>query len=238
MQLEMSEFRKSIQRWVAPLALLIGLLFVFYRSLPVERWSNEAMVFADRMGAYGAVLFGAIYVIATLALFPCAFLTIAAGMMYGLWGIPLVLTAAVVAAALAFLFARHFFAARAEKLLQQGAYGRALRTAIADEGWIFMVLLRISPLIPFSLNNYLLGAAPVRFLPYISATLIGAVPGTLLYTYLGTFGRSREQSLGPKVLLLVFGLVATGVLARITLRRTRAILARQGPLTVAEDLKG
>jgi uncharacterized membrane protein YdjX (TVP38/TMEM64 family) len=238
MQLEMSEFRKSIQRWALPLALFIGLLFSFYRSLPVEQWSREAMVFADRMGAYGAVLFGVIYVIATLAMFPCAFLTIAAGMMYGFWGIPLVLSAAVVAAALAFLFARHFFAARVDKLLQQGVYGRALCTAIADEGWLFMVLLRVSPLIPFALNNYLLGAAPVRFVPYISATLIGAVPGTFLYAYLGTFGRSREESLGPKILLLVFGLIATGVLARITLRRTRAILARQQPLIVAEDLKG
>jgi uncharacterized membrane protein YdjX (TVP38/TMEM64 family) len=55
-------------------------------------------------------------------------------------------------------------------------------------------LLRLSPLIPFNLSNYFYGLTAVKFWPYVLASWIGMLPGTLLYVYLGTVGRAGLQA--------------------------------------------
>lgn len=207
--------------------LLVSLLWTAYKTLPFEAWSLQAIGFAKAEGALGVLLFLGLYILATVLLFPCAILTIAAGVMYGFWGLPLVLSAATIGASIAFLSARHFAYARVNALLDQKPFTRALKEALQTEGWTFMVLLRMSPLIPFNLNNYLLGTTPVRYGSYISAMMIGALPGSLLYIYLGTFGRGQERNQPLQWSLLILGVFAATTLGRITFQRTKAILSRQ-----------
>lgn len=211
---------------LAVTVVVIFAAFVWgFEKLPVAEWSEAASDFAKRNGALGVIGFAAIYVLATLCLFPCAFLTIAAGMMYGAWGIPLVIVSATIGATIAFLLARYLAFAKVNSLFERKPFTRALKTAIENEGLLFMVLLRVSPLIPFNLNNYLMGAAPVRFTSYLIATIIGTIPGTLLYIYLGTFGRGTVPQPEMKWLILGLGFVATIALGKLALQRTRSILA-------------
>jgi uncharacterized membrane protein YdjX (TVP38/TMEM64 family) len=62
---------------------------------------------------------------------------------------------------------------------------KALDKAIGREGFKIILLLRLSPVFPFALSNYMYGLTAVRFWPYITATLIGFAPGTLAYVYSG-----------------------------------------------------
>lgn len=62
----------------------------------------------------------------------------------------------------------------------------ALDKRVAEEGWKVVVLLRLSPLVPFSMLNYFLGVTRLSFRAYLIATAIGMIPGILLYTYLGS----------------------------------------------------
>ena len=59
-----------------------------------------------------------------------------------------------------------------------------------------MLLLRLSPLIPFNLQNYLLGVTAIRFRHFAAATSAGIVPGAVLYTCLGALGKLRGEG-GP-----------------------------------------
>eukprot|EP00970_Alexandrium_tamarense_P008331 scaffold1593_cov193-Alexandrium_tamarense.AAC.32 len=63
-------------------------------------------------------------------------------------------------------------------------------TAIEKEGFKLMLLLRLSPLFPFALSNYLYGASSIRFGPYFFGTLLGFAPGTFAYVYAGDVGRA------------------------------------------------
>ena len=211
-------------------ALLIVTLFALYwiwHGLPIREWSLAVSQFAESQGLWGIFIFSLIYILATVFLFPCAFLTFAAGMAYGFWAFPLVVVSACIGAFLAFLISRHFVKNQIERLMNKRPQTQALRTALEEEGWKFMFLLRISPLIPFNLNNYFLGTIQVRFFTYLWVTLIGSLPGTLLYIYLGVLGKDIGGARTIKWMLFAIGLLATFILARMTLKRTKEILAER-----------
>ena len=73
------------------------------------------------------------------------------------------------------------------------SFGR-IDAAIGEQGAKLVFLLRLSPLIPFNLSNYFYGLTAVKFWPYVLASWIGMLPGTLLYVYLGTVGRAGLQA--------------------------------------------
>ncbi len=47
-----------------------------------------------------------------------------------------------------------------------------------------MLLLRLSPVVPFNVLNYALGLTQVRLVDYVAAS-VGMMPATLLYVYSG-----------------------------------------------------
>ncbi|MEZ4230874.1 MAG: VTT domain-containing protein [Polyangiaceae bacterium] len=62
----------------------------------------------------------------------------------------------------------------------------AIDRAIAGSGLRLVLLLRLSPLVPFNLLNYALAITQVRFRDYAAGSALGMLPGTLLYVYLGS----------------------------------------------------
>ena len=101
--------------------------------------------------------------------------------------------------------------------------------AIADGGWKIVGLLRLSPVVPFSALNYLLGLTRVRYVPAVLVSWIAMLPGTLLYVYFGAIGRdvaAGAQKEPFEWVLLATGLIATlavtVVLTRAARRRMRA----------------
>lgn len=108
---------------------------------------------------------------------------------------------------------------------------QAVDQAITDEGWQVVALMRLSPLVPFNLQNYFFGATEVRVVPYIAATFFGIMPGSAMYVYLGTLGHAAATGdLGsiPKIALLVAGLAASAVVVAIVGRKAKAKLHQIG----------
>lgn len=77
-----------------------------------------------------------------------------------------------VAAAAAFLIARYFARDRILKLVEGNKKFLAIDKAIGENGFRVVTLLRLSPLLPFSLGNYLYGLTSVKFVPYVLGRLV------------------------------------------------------------------
>ncbi|MFY9551542.1 MAG: TVP38/TMEM64 family protein [Thermoanaerobaculia bacterium] len=199
-------------KWIALGALVVG-LFAAWRVLPLGQWLKDFQAWIEGLGPLGGVLFGLAYVVGALLFVPGAVLTIGAGYLFGLgWGVVVVSLASTAAAALAFLIARHLARERVETLARKNPKFAALDRAIGKNDWKVIFLLRLSPLIPFSISNYLYGLTSVRFAPYVLASWIGMLPGTFLYVYLGAAGKSlgEKQEKSPwEWALLGAGLLAT-----------------------------
>lgn len=206
------------------LAALLALSWLF----PVQAWVQAFAAWIGGMGAWGVLIYGAAYAGALVVLLPAAPFTIGAGLIYGLWGFPLALGSATLGASLAFLVSRHLVRGRVARLIANRPGLRAVDRAVAEEGWRVVVLLRLSPLVPFNLQNYACGASSIGFWPYVAATGAGIAPGCLLYVYLGVAGRAGSGGGALRWALVALGLLATVAVTLLVGRRARAVLARKG----------
>jgi uncharacterized membrane protein YdjX (TVP38/TMEM64 family) len=177
-------------RILALIAVVIA-LFLAMKFLPVQQWLRNFNDWVGQMGVAGIFIFIGVYAVATVLLAPGAILTVGAGFAFGLWkGFLAVSAGATLGASLAFLVARFIARDRIEAIAKGNEKFRNIDSAIGKQGAKLIFLLRLSPVIPFNLSNYLYGLTAVKFWPYVLASWIGMLPGTFLYVYIGTAGKA------------------------------------------------
>lgn len=166
--------------------LVAGLTVLFFVGREVGTGLPRFAVWVESLGVLGPLVFVLGYALAAALFVPGSLLTLAAGATFGVAkGTAFVLAGATTGACLAFLVSRHLARARIERMLAGNQRFAAIDRAIGKSGWKVVVLLRLSPLFPFSLLNYALGLTKVRFLDYALAS-VGMLPATLVYVYLGS----------------------------------------------------
>jgi uncharacterized membrane protein YdjX (TVP38/TMEM64 family) len=222
--------RKRVFWWIAPVVLLLGLL-VAWRFLPARDWIRSLDTWIAQFGAWGILIFAIAYVVLVVLLAPAEIMSMAAGLIFGLWGIPLVVVSATIGATCAFLVARYFVREKVKEFTRRRKLFKAVDTIVNEEGWKIVALFRLNPLVPFNLQNYFFGATDVGLLPYVTATFFGIMPGAVAYVYLGTLGQvavAGNHAGHLKVALLGAGLLATILLVWIAGRRAKAMLQNLG----------
>jgi uncharacterized membrane protein YdjX (TVP38/TMEM64 family) len=208
----------------------VAAILVATRLLPLREWVVRLEGLVQGVGPAGMVLYGAVSVAAVLLFVPGIVLTLGAGFLFGLgWGVVVVSIASTIAAALAFLIARYLARGAVERLARKNPKFSAIDHAIGKEGWKIVALLRLSPLVPFSLSNYLYGLTSVRFVPYLATSWAAMLPATLVYVYLGAAGRTiGEKTRSPwEWALLGAGLAATAAVTILLTRVARKELAKE-----------
>ena len=228
--------RRQARLWLVAALALLATGVVLARTMPLEPALAELRAWVDSRGAVGVVVFGAAYVGLVLLLVPGVVPTLVAGALFGLVrGVVIVAIATSVADAVAFLAARYVGRGVVERLAARYPRARAIDLAVTRAGWRIVALLRLNPAIPYSASNYLFGATGVAFLPYLVASGIFTLPGTITYVYLGYAGAEAVagQARSPaEWVLLGTGLAATvaGVvyIARLA-RRSLIEVTRQTP---------
>jgi len=197
--------------WIAAAAAVaVAAGLVLWKIAPMADWGGLLEEWVDRSGALGVVVFIAIYVVVTLLLLPSAVLNIAAGALFGMaWGVGTVMVASMLAAFAAFEIARHLLAERIKKHYTRTGTPAAIDKALRSEGWRAVALLRLSPVVPFAVKNYLFGVSRVRKTDYLIGTFLGKLPGAIVLTALGTTGRAAMDMPGWER----YGLLAAGVAA-------------------------
>jgi len=220
---------------VKPLILagaLLSLLTVVALS-PVAEWLTAGVGWIQMHPGAAELAFIGAYIVASVLVVPGSILTLAGGFVFGLaWGVVLVSAGSVLGAGAAFLvgrfFARDWVAQRVANLPRF----RALDSATRHEGFLIVLLARLSPLFPFNLLNYGLGLTAVKFRDYFLATWIGMLPATIVYVYIGTLAKDLTDlttgnlERGPgQFVLLAAGLGATVVLTVLITRKANKTLA-------------
>lgn len=215
-------------------------------AISATRWLVLLADWIRGAGAPGVAVYALVYILATLLFLPGSLLTGAAGFAYGpLWGTLLVSPVSVAASALAFLLGRSVARRSVARRLERQPRFVAIDDAIGSGGFLIVLLLRLSPVLPFNLLNYALGLTRVRLRDYLLASLLGMLPGTLLYVYLGSLVTSASELLGggPSArgaagrMLYWGGLAATlAVTALITRLSRRALRRALGEKAQAEPV--
>jgi len=232
-------------QWIrlASAVITILALLAIARLLPMGRIVDFLGAAVQDMGIWGPLVFAAVYVVATVLMLPGAALTLAAGAIFGLvWGTVAVSAGSTTGAALAFLIGRYLARDTVERRLGRFPKFRAVDRAVSEGGWKIVALLRLSPAIPFNLQNYLYGLTAIRFWPCVIASWIAMLPGTFMYVYLGYAGRAgvaaaAGESAGrspAQWAMLGVGLLATIAVTVYVTKLARRAIARQSG--AAEEL--
>lgn len=202
--------------WMAIVVALIGLSAAAKAFLPLEEWMRALSAWVEKLGPLGVVVFALIYAAATVLFIPGSVLTIAAGLIFGVGlGTLAAWSGAVLGSSLAFLVGRYLARSKIEAKTKGHAKFAAIDEAIGKQGWKIIGLLRLSPLIPFNVSNYFYGITKVGFWPYVAASAVGMLPGTLLYVYLGAAGKAGLGGGEKPASTLQFVFFGVGLVATI-----------------------
>ena len=225
-----------MRRHLKPLlfvALLVA-LGVAAIVLPAREWLTPTLDWIDANRGVALAVYVVGFVIAAVLLVPSSILTLAAGFLFGLpLGVALVSAGSVLGAVMAFLVGRFFTRAWVAERVGHLTRFRALDAATHRNGFVIVLLARLSPLIPYILLNYAFAITAVRLRDYALATWIGMLPITVLYVYLGTL-TGDLASLGAGQIrgfasytLLIAGFAATAVLTVLITRAANRALTEE-----------
>jgi len=216
-------------------AILVGLLlaavFVSFLFLPVRAWFMQFEGYVRSLGAIGPVVVVLVYVLCTVLFVPGSAITIGSGTLFGLQtGFIVVVFGANLGALCAFLLARSFLREKVTSWANGNTKFRSLDQAIGKQGFKMVLLTRLSPVFPFVLLNYFLGLTAVRPGAYALANLLGMLPATFLFVYIGAAARDAiagqaDASAGfYQTILKYVGLLATVAVVVIVTRIARKAL--------------
>jgi pyruvate/2-oxoglutarate dehydrogenase complex dihydrolipoamide dehydrogenase (E3) component/uncharacterized membrane protein YdjX (TVP38/TMEM64 family) len=218
------------RRVVLLVALLVAMAVgVFF--LPVRQWFMQLEGYVQSLGAIGPVVVVLAYVLCTVLFIPGSAITIGSGTLFGLkTGFLVVLVGANLGALCSFLLARTFLREKVARWVEGNPKFRSLDQAIGKQGFKMVLLTRLSPVFPFVLLNYFLGLTTVRTRAYVLANLIGMLPATFLFVYIGAAARDAiagqmDASAGfYQQILKYVGLLATVAVVVIVTRIARKAL--------------
>jgi len=114
-------------------------------------------------------------------------LSTAGGLLFGqVYGTLYTAPVATVSALIPFTIARQLCREWVESKLEGQRVNQVCELTSGRSGFTFILLLRLVPILPWEIQNYVAGLSKVSVPTMLIATLIGTAPGTFLLALLGS----------------------------------------------------
>lgn len=208
-------------------ALILGILITLIVLVSVKGFS----IFGTMLGWFekqnnwkGWAVFLPVYTVNVALFLPGVIFILAAGFIFGFWkGLLAVWIGGALGQPLAFLLARYLLRdAMASMLRAKWKKWDILDTAIEREGWKLLLLLRLSPMVPYNLLNIAMATTKMHFLTFTVVSAFGIIPECSIVCYFGSLSENISQiasgKAGPsgKVTYILVGITVFFMLAAVT----------------------
>lgn len=172
--------KKTITAIVMIIGLAAALYYCYYNGL-FENYTAEGIKeHISSLGVFGPI----IYMIMFSVIPSGSIIAIAGGMAFGIYlGTLYTILGALLGSTTAFYIARFLGREAVEKLLR-GKF-QSLGNGAKENGFLFILILRLIPVIPFNVISYGAGLTKINYKDYLLATMIGIIPGVIVFTNLG-----------------------------------------------------
>ncbi len=173
-------------------------------------WSNSlapreaaAQLVDVLRGGAGPLLYIGVYLLRPLVLFPATVLTVVGGIVFGpILGTIYTLLGSNGSALVAYAVGR-FFGSNTPIAQNDGTLGRYITRLRANSFTTIMTMRFI--FVPYDLVNYLAGILRIDWRPFLLATALGSLPGTLAFVLFGASFKgdiaTAEFSFDPRVFI-------------------------------------
>ncbi len=176
---------KDKKKEILLISIVIVSMFILYK-LNIFNLSNpeEFKEYIQSFGVWAPLVYIILFTVVPLTLFPDSILAISGGLAFGIvWGSIYTMIGALMGATLAFFITRTIGNDTVNKLLDKKFKGAKRYTD--KMGIEVILLLRLIPLFPFDIVSYLAGLSNIKFRKYIIGSIIGTIPGILVFNNIG-----------------------------------------------------
>lgn len=184
-----SRMQRHYRLWL--LGGLVALCIILMASPVRQLLDHQALMsyLAMLERSQAVLLFLIAHLVATVLGIPGTVLVIAGGAVFGLvWGTFLSVIGATLGAIAAFLVSRYLFHDWFTRRFRHSPHFKRMNQTMCRNALTCVLVIRFAPVSPFNIVNFLLGLTPLPLRPYAVGTLIGIIPGTLVYTWMGVTG--------------------------------------------------
>ncbi|WP_287128828.1 TVP38/TMEM64 family protein [Candidatus Cyanaurora vandensis] len=179
---------------VKPLLLVLSFVgvLVVYQFTPLSQWLSREAITATLagLGVWAPLGYLVLKAIFTAVGVPASLLTVVSGALFGaMLGAVYSIIGATVGAMGAFLIARYLARDWAQSKFAANGRLASLNQGLERNALWFVLSTRLTPLLPFNVLNTLFGLTRVSLKDFTLGTVVGIIPGTLAYTWLGASGQ-------------------------------------------------
>lgn len=184
----------------------------------IKQRYQELQSLIDAKPFFYYFIFFIIYIVVTALALPISLLkTLLAGALFGLLpGVILTSFASTIGSTLCFLLSRYLF-----KDYVQGKYQKYLgkiNQGIKDEGLLYLLFLRLSPIFPFFVINLTFGLTHMKWTNFYWISQLGMLPATILFVNAGVQLSQINDVKDILTLNIIISFSALGLLPIITKR--------------------
>lgn len=204
--------------------LILIVAFILYSSrnnlTPLAATRQLMNALADLSVINRGLVFTILYTLRPLIFFPASILTLAMGALCGpLWGIIFAILGSNLSASLAYVIGR-MLGQDVGQSDKQNALQRYLQR-MRQNSFETIFIMRLI-FLPYDLVNYAAGFLKIKYVPFILATILGSLPGTISFVLFGASSglESGTPNFDWRILALSVGIfVASLLVSRLVKRR-------------------
>lgn len=198
--------KKDILKLAALVMLAAGFLAVGHMLGLGERFTlADIHAGVERTGGWQYAAFAGLYLLAGLFPFPTVLLSTASGALWGPYlGTLMTVVSATLAACIPFLLSRLMGRGVVGKLMQKNSTADRCDRFAGRNGFLVVLTVRLIPVFPWDLVNYLSGLCGIRFRDYITASIIGTIPASFTYNLIGA---SLGKPVDKTPIIIITGIV-------------------------------
>jgi uncharacterized membrane protein YdjX (TVP38/TMEM64 family) len=179
---------KSVAFKVFFIFLLLLMIPLAWRWTPLNEWANFATIieWQQSIKDYPAAFYLVVgaYLLASLFLFPVTVLNVATVLIFGpIQGNFYALFGWLASASVGYGIGRGVGQEMVARFARSWAH--RLLELPDRHGFLTVLTMRVLPVAPFTLVNFFVGAAKIRFRDFFLASVIGRIPGIILLTLAG-----------------------------------------------------
>lgn len=185
------------------LMLSFFLIFQFIHSHDLNISIEGLKSKIDSYGIWAPVAFIVMYQIRPLFFLPATITSTAAALIWGWEALTYIIIADSLCATWQFLGARYFAHGFAQKIIKNRM--DRVNRLVEKRAFITVFIVRLVPNIVLDLQNISFGLTKVKYVTYISATILGLLPGKFLIIYfIHSLTNMESGSLNMFKLLILF----------------------------------
>ena len=178
------KFYQNIIKYTLSVGFVGVIVFLIYKISRMNIGIKEIQSYVEGFGGFAPVVYILIFALVPLTLFPDSIIAISGGLIFGLAkGYIFTTIGALIGGTISFYISRYFGRDVVKKLTKDKLDN--IENMINEKGFTIVFLLRLIPLFPFDVISYGAGFTSIKYRDFAIATVLGTIPGILVFTNIG-----------------------------------------------------